>query len=55
MKVNYDHEIMVNYIILCYITCKLMYGRVCLFLTYVFTKLYSLLYFILPCFIMSPS
>ncbi|KHG17490.1 hypothetical protein F383_21847 [Gossypium arboreum] len=46
MEVNYDHEILVNYIILCYITCMLMYGKVCLFLSYELTKLYSLLCFI---------
>ncbi|KHG02163.1 hypothetical protein F383_24556 [Gossypium arboreum] len=55
MEVNYDHEIVVDYIILCYITCMLRYGKVCLFLSYKLTKLYSLLRFIFPCFIVSPS
>ncbi|KHG26169.1 Tryptophan--tRNA ligase [Gossypium arboreum] len=43
---NYDREILVNYIILCYIPCMLIYGKVSLFLSYELTKLYSLHYFI---------
>ncbi|KHG08390.1 hypothetical protein F383_35544 [Gossypium arboreum] len=33
----------------------LMYGNVSLFFSYELTKLYSLLHFIFPCFIVSPS
>ncbi|KHG26888.1 hypothetical protein F383_05439 [Gossypium arboreum] len=53
--INYDHDNMVNYISLCCVTCMLMFGKVSLFLSYEFTKLYSLLHFYFPCFIVSPS